>query len=74
MSSETPQNLRQRARAFAGRAVGPIGSLGLIGFGCWLAWPPAGFIAVGALIWLDLSIGAWHKTPPTLDMPKVQGL
>ncbi len=30
-------------------------SLGLVGFGCWLAYEPAGFIIPGLLIWIDIS-------------------
>ncbi len=29
-------------------------SLSLIGFGCWMIYPPLGLIVVGALIWIDI--------------------
>ena len=33
-----------------------VASLFAIGIGCWLAYPPAGLIVPGALVWLDLTI------------------
>lgn len=30
-------------------------ALVLIGYGCWLAWPPAGFAIPGLLIWIDVT-------------------
>jgi hypothetical protein len=36
-------------------------SLGLIGVGSWLIYPPAGFISVGLLLWIDLSFGGNRK-------------
>ncbi|GIH91951.1 hypothetical protein ACFFMN_33905 [Planobispora siamensis] len=55
------------------RLAGPAGSavrallqalpgllgLGLVAYGAWLAWPPAGFIAAGALLLADR---AWEMT------------
>lgn len=38
-----------------------IASLLLIGVGCWLAYPPAGLIVPGALVWLDLTIEGRRK-------------
>lgn len=35
-------------------------SLGAIAYGAWLAWPPAGFLVPGLLLWIDLSLGAGH--------------
>ncbi len=35
-----------------------VTGLGLIGAGCWLVAPPLAFIVVGALVWVDLSIGS----------------
>ena len=32
-----------------------LAGVGLFAFGAWLAWPPAGFMAAGAL----LMLGAW---------------
>ena len=29
-------------------------SLTLIGTGCWMIYPPSGFIVLGALIWIDV--------------------
>ena len=40
------------------RAIIPVASLSLIGYGAWLAWPPAGPLSVGLLLWLDLSLGS----------------
>lgn len=34
-----------------------VTALGLIGAGVWWIYPPAALIAVGALMWIDLSIG-----------------
>ena len=31
-------------------------SLALVGVGCWLAYPPAGLIVPGLLVWLDLAL------------------
>ena len=31
-------------------------ALGLIGYGAWRVYPPAGPIAVGALVWVDLNL------------------
>ncbi len=30
-------------------------ALGLIGYGCFLAYQPAGFIVPGLLIWIDIT-------------------
>lgn len=32
-----------------------LAGLGLVGYGCWLAWPPAGFIVPGLLM-LSLAV------------------
>lgn len=32
-----------------------IVALGLVSYGCWLAYRPAGFIVPGLLIWIDIS-------------------
>ncbi len=29
-------------------------ALGLVGYGAWLAWPPAGPIAAGLMMWISL--------------------
>ena len=42
----------------------PAVALALIGWGGWMAWPPAGPLAVGALLWLDLSIGSLRRQTP----------
>lgn len=36
-----------------GRALPSLTGLGLVAYGAWLAWPPAGFLAAGALILAD---------------------
>lgn len=33
-----------------------LGALALVGVGAWMAWPPAGLMGPGLLIWLDLSL------------------
>jgi hypothetical protein len=38
-----------------------IGALALIGAGCWMIYPPAAFLSVGALIWIDFSIDSFRK-------------
>lgn len=40
------------ARA-AGQALPGLAGLGLVAYGAWLWWPPAGFIAAGALLLAD---------------------
>jgi len=30
-------------------------ALSLVGYGCWLAYGPAGFIVPGLLIWIEIS-------------------
>jgi len=34
-------------------------SLALIGAGCWMIYHPLGYIAVGALIWVDIQLSAF---------------
>jgi hypothetical protein len=41
------------AAAAVGRAATGLLGLGLVAVGCWLAWPPAGFIVAGALLLAD---------------------
>ncbi|MFF3643385.1 hypothetical protein [Streptomyces sp. NPDC002564] len=36
-----------------GRALPGLAGLGLVAYGAWLAWPPAGFVAAGLLILAD---------------------
>jgi hypothetical protein len=36
------------------RALPGLAGLGLVAYGAWLAWPPAGFLAAGALILADV--------------------
>lgn len=43
------------------RAVLPLLALGAIGYGAWMAYPPAGPIVVGLLLWVDLTIGTVRK-------------
>jgi hypothetical protein len=38
-----------------------IASLGLIGFGAWLIYPPLGFLSVGLLLWIDLTIDGFAR-------------
>ena len=38
-----------------GYAVVALGALGLLSVGAWRAWPPAGLMVPGLLIWVDLS-------------------
>jgi len=40
-------------RNFAGNVIYFL-SLVLIGYGCWMIYPPLGFIVVGGLIWIDV--------------------
>ncbi|MFD7774268.1 hypothetical protein [Streptomyces sp. NPDC059753] len=35
------------------RALPGLAGLGLISYGAWLAWPPAGFLSAGALVLAD---------------------
>lgn len=41
------------------KAIVPLAALALIGYGCWLTYPPAAFITVGALLWLDFIKFTW---------------
>jgi len=36
-----------------GRALPSLTGLVLVSYGAWLAWPPAGFLAAGALVLAD---------------------
>lgn len=36
-----------------GRALPSLTGLGLVSYGAWLAWPPAGFLAAGVLVLAD---------------------
>lgn len=38
----------------ASRAVPGLAGAGLVAYGAWLAWPPAGFISAGALVLADV--------------------
>ena len=58
MTSQDPQSQLRRLLAIAGKSVIPAVALAFIGWGGWLAWPPLGPITVGALLWLDLSLGS----------------
>jgi hypothetical protein len=37
-----------------GRALPALLGVGLLSFGAWLAWPPAGFMTAGVLVLADL--------------------
>ncbi|MGW0795183.1 hypothetical protein [Streptomyces sp. NPDC002692] len=37
----------------AWRAFPGLAGLGLVAYGAWLAWPPAGFLAAGVLVLAD---------------------
>jgi len=37
------------------QAIFAVLALGLIAAGCWLVYPPAAFMVVGMLLWLDLN-------------------
>jgi hypothetical protein len=37
----------------AGRALPSLAGLGLVSYGAWLAWPPAGFLTAGVLVLAD---------------------
>lgn len=39
-------------------AILPGLSLGMVGIGAWMAYPPAGPLVVGLLLWIDLSRGS----------------
>jgi hypothetical protein len=52
--------LRVRLAGAAGLAVGALwrwlpglAGLGLVSYGAWLAWPPAGFLVAGVLVLAD---------------------
>jgi hypothetical protein len=54
------QALRVRLAGAAGMAVGALWrwlpglvGLGLVSYGAWLAWPPAGFLTAGVLVLAD---------------------
>ena len=36
-----------------GRALPSLAGLGLVSYGAWLAWEPAGFLAAGGLVLAD---------------------
>ena len=42
-------------------AIIPVTSLGLIGYGAWEVYHPLGYIVVGLLLWVDLSVGSFRK-------------
>lgn len=53
-----------RLAGVAGTVVGAVGrslpgvlGLGLVAYGAWLAWPPAGFLAAGGLLLADQLAG-----------------
>ena len=37
-------------------------SLALVGLGCWMIYPPLGFLVVGALIWIDVQCSSFIDT------------
>jgi hypothetical protein len=54
------QALRVRLAGAAGMVVGALwralpglAGLGLVSYGAWLAWPPAGFLTAGVLVLAD---------------------
>ena len=38
-----------------------VGGIGLCGYGAWLAWPPAGFVVWGALLFGVAAYGATRR-------------
>ncbi len=42
-------------------AIVPIVSLGLIGYGAWEVYHPLGYIVVGLLLWIDITIEASRR-------------
>lgn len=58
------RKLLRHAAGLAGSATGvvlrigpPAAGLGLVSYGAWLAWAPAGFLVAGALILADQIAG-----------------
>lgn len=47
------------ARTVAQDASAVFG-VGLLGFGCWMAWPPLGFIVSGGALLGLAVVGAWR--------------
>lgn len=60
-------NVRSRLAVIAAELAGPVGTvvrfaltagpglagIGLVAYGAWLAWPPAGWMTAGALVLVD---------------------
>jgi hypothetical protein len=47
-----------------------LAALGLIGWGAWWIYPPAGLLAVGGLLWLDLSRMGRARREESDDKPE----
>lgn len=50
----TPQELRALLLV-AFRLVVALGALGLVAYGAWQIYRPAGYIVAGGLVWLELA-------------------
>lgn len=46
------------------RALPGLAGLGLVAYGAWLAWPPAGFLAAGVLILADVVTARYPGRAP----------
>lgn len=55
-----PTKLEKIAEALPGimRDLFALAGVGLIGYGAWLAWPPAGFMAAGGCLFLVSLVGS----------------
>lgn len=45
------------------RALPGLVGLGLVAYGAWLAWPPAGYLIAGALILADVVTARYPRRP-----------
>jgi len=54
-------------------AISAVAALALIGYGCWMVYPPAGLISVGGLIWVELVIWGISQSRTPADKQDCEG-
>ncbi|MGW7195541.1 hypothetical protein [Streptomyces chryseus] len=58
-------NAAATGAGYALRAAPGLAGLGLVSYGAWLAWPPAGYLAAGALLLADVVAGRLPSRSPS---------